>query len=64
MISVNLLCLYIQYNPEYLIQNKNLLVIQINHSMLELLFLAYCFYVLFLYIPCVINIFIEEQHAN
>ena len=41
--------LYIQYNLEYVIQNKNHLTIQIHHSMVELLFLVYCSYTIFLY---------------
>ena len=40
---------YIRYNLEYLKQNKNHLKIKIHHFMLELLFLVYCFYNVFLY---------------
>ena len=44
------------FNLEYLAHNKNHLVIQTHHSMLELLFLIYSFYTVFLYFPRVINI--------
>ena len=39
----------IQYNLEYLTRNKNHLVMQTHHFMLEILLLVYCFYTVFLY---------------